>query len=52
VHDSQIEALIARIILEYIDHAHSWSYAQSVTARSGKPECSLDERLKELAAGK
>jgi hypothetical protein len=24
----------------------------SVIARSGKPECSLDERLKELALGK
>ena len=43
---------LARIIHECFAHSLDWYQFISGTARSGKPECSLDERLKELAAGK
>ena len=43
---------LARIIQECFAHSLDGNQSTSGTVRSGKPECSLDERLKEFAPGK
>jgi hypothetical protein len=50
--EQQMTCAIARIIHECFAHALAWYQSKSGTARSGKPECSLDKALKEFAAGK